>query len=163
MAVVTGWTKGIGRAIIERLASERFDIITCSRNLDELNSLRESVQNAYNVRVEVFAADLALGDQVRSFGRFVKDIQQPLDVLVNNVGNFIPRKVTEEREGSLDNIRVTSVLPGATRTPSWDGDELPEERFVKPKDIAASVFSAYSLSHRTVVEEILIQPQLGDF
>jgi short-subunit dehydrogenase len=59
-------------------------------------------------------------------------------------------------------IRVTAILPGATRTSSWDGVDLPDERFMKSEDVAETIFSAYSLSKRSVVEEILIRPQLGD-
>ncbi|WKN41392.1 SDR family oxidoreductase [Tunicatimonas pelagia] len=59
-------------------------------------------------------------------------------------------------------IRVTSVLPGATLTNSWAGSDLPEERFMPPEDIAEAVFSTYQLSDRTVIEEILMRPQLGD-
>jgi short-subunit dehydrogenase len=60
------------------------------------------------------------------------------------------------------NVRVTAVLPGATRTASWDGVDLPEDRFMRAEDVAETVFSAYSLSERSVVEEIIIRPQLGD-
>lgn len=59
-------------------------------------------------------------------------------------------------------IRVTAVLPGATKTSSWDETDLPASRFMKPEDVAESVYGAYSLSRNTVVEEILIRPQLGD-
>jgi short-subunit dehydrogenase len=60
------------------------------------------------------------------------------------------------------NVRVTAVLPGATRTASWDGVDLPEDRFMRAEDVAETVFSAYSISERSVVEEIIIRPQLGD-
>ncbi|WP_373496513.1 SDR family oxidoreductase [Aquiflexum sp.] len=60
------------------------------------------------------------------------------------------------------NIKVTSVLPGATFTASWEGVDIPEERFMKPKDVADSVWAAYNLSPNSVVEEIIIRPQLGD-
>jgi len=60
------------------------------------------------------------------------------------------------------NIRVTSILPGATLTNSWSGSDLPESRFMPPEDIAEVVLTAYRLSERTVVEEILMRPQLGD-
>ena len=60
------------------------------------------------------------------------------------------------------NVKVTAVLPGATKTASWEGVELPDERFIKPEDIADSIWNVYQLSDRTVVEEILIRPQLGD-
>src|SRR5687767_6041283 len=65
-------------------------------------------------------------------------------------------------ELKTDNIRVTAVMPGATRTRSWEGVDLPDERFMKIEDIAETIFSAYSLSGRSVVEEIIIRPQLGD-
>lgn len=59
-------------------------------------------------------------------------------------------------------IRVVSVLPGATLTASWEGVDLPPERFMPAEDVAAAVWDTYSLSPRTVVEEILLRPQLGD-
>jgi short-subunit dehydrogenase len=59
-------------------------------------------------------------------------------------------------------IRVTAVLPGATFTQSWLGTDLPEERFMKPADIAETIWSAYNLSGNTVVEEVIMRPQLGD-
>jgi short-subunit dehydrogenase len=59
-------------------------------------------------------------------------------------------------------IRVTAVMPGATKTRSWEGSGLPDSRFMKVADVAEAVFSAYSLSPNSVVEEIIIRPQLGD-
>ncbi len=59
-------------------------------------------------------------------------------------------------------IRVMSVLPGATRTGSWEGTDLPDERFIDPKDVALAVLNAHRVSSRSVVEEVLIRPQLGD-
>lgn len=60
------------------------------------------------------------------------------------------------------NIKVTSVLPGATYTASWEGVDIPEERFMKSADVAEAVWGAYNLSPYSVVEEIVIRPQLGD-
>lgn len=59
-------------------------------------------------------------------------------------------------------IRVTAVIPGATRTRSWDGSGLPDERFMKAVDIAESVYGAWSLSPGAVVEEIILRPMEGD-
>lgn len=59
-------------------------------------------------------------------------------------------------------IRVTSILAGATFTASWEGIDLPKERFMKPEDIAEAIYSAHALSKQTVVEEIVLRPQLGD-
>lgn len=65
----------------------------------------------------------------------------------------------ETREAGL---RVTAVIPGATFTRSWEGTGMPEDRFIPPEDVAAAVSHAYGMSSRTVVEEILMRPQLGD-
>lgn len=59
-------------------------------------------------------------------------------------------------------IRVTSVMPGATWTDSWMGSGLPEERFIPAADVAEAVFSAFGLSPSSVVEDLVIRPQLGD-
>ena len=70
-------------------------------------------------------------------------------------------RVVREETKTLG-LRVTALLPGATLTPSWDGVDLPEERFMPPEDIARALLDIYHLSDRTVVEEILLRPQLGD-
>lgn len=59
-------------------------------------------------------------------------------------------------------IRVMSVLPGATFTDSWAGVEIEEQRFMPADDIASSILNACNISRRSVVEEIIIRPQLGD-
>ncbi len=59
-------------------------------------------------------------------------------------------------------VKVTAVMPGATLTTSWAGAGLPEERFIKPIDVAKTIKAVYELSSSTDVEEIVIRPQLGD-
>jgi len=59
-------------------------------------------------------------------------------------------------------VKVTAILPGATLTASWEGTDLPEDRFMKATDVAATVWGAYTLSKSAVIEEILMRPQLGD-
>lgn len=70
-------------------------------------------------------------------------------------------KVLRE-ETKTQGIKVTAILPGATLTPAWDGVELPESRFIPADDVASTIYSAYTMSPSTVLEEILIRPQLGD-
>lgn len=72
----------------------------------------------------------------------------------------LARSIREETRPS--GVRVTTILPGATLTDTWAGTDQPEERFMKADDIAAAVVSAWAMSERTVVEEILLRPQLGD-
>lgn len=59
-------------------------------------------------------------------------------------------------------IRVTTLLPGATLTETWSGAGLPDERFIPAEDVARTVVHIANMSARTVVEEVLLRPQLGD-
>jgi short-subunit dehydrogenase len=230
LAVVTGGSQGIGRCIAERFAREGFDLVTCARKLPPLEAMKENMEKKYRNQVFIHTADMADREQIKSFTRFVLSLGRPIDVLVNNAGFYVPGKLTEEPEGTLEqmlagnvfsayyatrgladhfkarqaghifnicsvasirayvnggsygvakfallgfsktlreelkefNVRVTSILPGATKTSSWDGVAVEEGRFMKPEDVAEMVYAAYSVSPRSVVEEILIRPLLGD-
>lgn len=231
LIVVTGGTKGIGKAIIELFCANGFDAVTCSRNEQDLQDFKRSIEERfYNVTLYTFKADLSVRSQVAGFGSFVKEIGTVPEVLVNNTGVFIPGQVLEEEEGALEKmietnlysayhltrqlvhdmiaqhnghifnmcsvasimaysnggsysiskfamlgmskvlreelkdkgVRVTAVMPGATLTASWEGVDLPPERFMKPEDVAEACWSAYKMSPQSVVEEIIIRPQLGD-
>ncbi|WP_339923863.1 SDR family oxidoreductase [uncultured Cyclobacterium sp.] len=228
--LVTGGTKGIGKAIILEFAAKGFDIFTCSRNEEELEALKNEIEENFSaVKVYIKKADLSIKEETKGFAAFVKKIAVP-DVLVNNTGIFIPGSLHSELEENFEKtmhtnlfstyyltkaftedfmnrknghiftigsiagftayanggsyavskwamlgftkclrqemiphgVKVTSVLPGATYTASWEGVDLPESRFIDVADVAASVWSAYNLSPRSVVEEIVIRPQLGD-
>lgn len=62
-------------------------------------------------------------------------------------------------------IRVSCVYPGATLTPTW-GDisdmGLTETRLMRAEDVATAIVAAYQMSPNTVVEDIILRPQLGD-
>ena len=70
-------------------------------------------------------------------------------------------KVLRE-ETKASGIRVSCVYPGAAWTPSWQGSGVPEQRIMPAEDVARAFFDVYQLSRRTVIEEIVLRPQLGD-
>lgn len=228
--LVTGGTKGIGRAIIYRFAKEGFDIATCARNEHDLGNLKADLEAKFpEIKVLALVADLSKKEEVARFSAQVKGFCQP-DVLINNTGVFLPGSIYNEPEGNFElmmhtnlfsayylirefvpdmvkrksghifsmgsiagttayanggsyaiskwamlgmtkclreemkehQVKVTSILPGATYTASWEGVDLPVERFMKSEDVAESVWGAYNLSPQSVVEELIIRPQLGD-
>ena len=59
-------------------------------------------------------------------------------------------------------IRVCCVHPGATASPSWEGTGVGFERLMPAEDVARAFLDVYKLSRNTVVEEIVLRPQLGD-
>ncbi|MFY8021930.1 MAG: SDR family oxidoreductase [Bacteroidia bacterium] len=70
-------------------------------------------------------------------------------------------KVLREELKSFQ-IKVSSVLPGATLTNSWAGSDLPEERFMPAEDVAKIISTVQELSYSTNVEEIIMRPLAGD-
>ena len=97
LIVVTGGSKSIGRATIEKFMANGFDAVTCARTLDHLHQLRDSLQPRYpEGALHVHHADLSKTGDVKSFCQFVADLKRPVDVLVNNAGYFIPGKIVSE-------------------------------------------------------------------
>jgi short-subunit dehydrogenase len=231
LIVVTGGSRGIGRAIIEKFMEHGFDAVTCSRDRAHLDELQTFADEQYpEYKLYTFQADLTDINDVKKFCQFVSSLNHPIDVLVNNAGYFISGELISEPDDTLprmiganlysayhttrglvaqmargrgsyifnmcsiasfmaypnggsyaiskfallgfskclraelkeEGIRVSAVMPGATLTDSWAGSSYPDDRFVKPEDVADAVFGAYALSPRAVVEEIIIRPQLGD-
>ena len=60
------------------------------------------------------------------------------------------------------NVKVTAVMPGATRTNAWEGVEVPDSRLMQAEDVAKAIVGIIGLSDSAVIEEILMRPQLGD-
>ncbi len=72
----------------------------------------------------------------------------------------LARALREETKGS--GVGITTLLPGATETPSWHGSGVDSARLMPAEDIARVAVEVAGLSPRSVVEEILIRPDGGD-
>jgi len=59
-------------------------------------------------------------------------------------------------------VRVCCVHPGATWSPSWSVSGVKAERIMPAEDVARAFLDVYRLGRNTVVEEIVLRPQLGD-
>jgi NAD(P)-dependent dehydrogenase (short-subunit alcohol dehydrogenase family) len=81
-ALVTGASKGIGRACAEALAEEGCDVALVSRTAADLEKARAEIAAKHNVGVRVFALDLGDGKNVDKVAAECGDI----DILVNNAG-----------------------------------------------------------------------------
>ena len=81
-ALVTGASKGIGRACAETLAEEGVDVVLVSRTEADLEQARAEIAGKYNVGVGVFALDLSDSRNIDRLATECADI----DILVNNAG-----------------------------------------------------------------------------
>ncbi|PKD44689.1 SDR family NAD(P)-dependent oxidoreductase [Rhodohalobacter barkolensis] len=64
-------------------------------------------------------------------------------------------------ELQITNVGVTAINLGQTHSTSWDESSMSPERLINPTDVAKILVTLASLSPRSLVEEIIIQPQHG--
>ncbi len=102
-AVITGITKGIGRAIALRFAREGVSLIGCSRHQYDLDTMADQIRESFpGIDIHFVKADLSQPADVRSFGKAVLKITRAPAVLVNNAGIFKPGSIQDEEEGILE-------------------------------------------------------------
>jgi len=103
--VVTGGTKGIGKAIAELLLSEGHEVGICSRSLADIEDLIKVWRDKYpDTEASGYPCDMSLKPDIEHFAKKVLAEMGHIDVLVNNAGIFIPGEVLEEDEGALEKM-----------------------------------------------------------
>ena len=96
-AIITGATKGIGKAIAIKLAQNGYNLALCARNENDLLLLRNELSK-FNVDVFTMVTDCSLKADVLAFVAAVQKAFPKIDVLVNNVGVFLPGSLLDEND-----------------------------------------------------------------
>lgn len=86
IALITGATSGIGRAIALRLAEEKYDLIITGRRVERLTELRKEIEINYKVRVKDLSFDVTKYDEVTKAIESLDNSWANIDILVNNAG-----------------------------------------------------------------------------
>ena len=108
--VITGASKGMGKAIAAKFVSDKNNIFICARNERELaDTARELNQGAVNT-VKYFAADLSNKEGVLKFANWVRAQNKTIDILINNAGQFIPGSIFNEEEGTLEKMMAINLF-----------------------------------------------------
>ena len=116
-AIITGVTKGIGKAIAVTLAKSGYDIIGCARNEAELTAFEAEIKS-YGVNVLAIKADCSRKDEVLGFIEKAIAFAPEVDVLVNNVGVFNPGSLLDEEDDIFEtqqNININTTYYIAKR------------------------------------------------
>lgn len=102
--IITGATKGIGRAIAETFAQQGFQLALCARSTEDLINLKAELESKYATKILIFPADLSHKQQVLQFADFVKQHWQQAQILINNAGLFIPGALLTEPDDHLEKM-----------------------------------------------------------
>lgn len=86
-ALITGSSKGIGKAIAETFAKEGADLILFARSVDELNILKSELESTHGIAVDVYKVDVTnKEDLATAFADILQTKKKFFDILVNNAG-----------------------------------------------------------------------------
>src|ERR1700722_10760221 len=101
--VITGASKGIGRAIAEKFLSFGYEVAVCSRNSEHLFAMEDEISAMdYPGNLHTFACDVTDKQQLNQFYKHVNGKMGSIDILVNNAGIFEPGAIHNEEEGVFE-------------------------------------------------------------
>ncbi len=108
-AIVTGGSKGIGKAVIKALAASGFDVLTCARKFADLELLKADIEREFGTTLFIEKADLSIRSDIEDFYSAFESLHRPLDVLVHNAGTFAPGSILEEEIGVFEQLMDTNI------------------------------------------------------
>ena len=101
--VITGASKGIGKAVAEIFAAHGYDLFLCARGEATLYKTVEELTTKYPaITIKAKPFDCSKKEQAIAFGNWCLSAGTP-DVLVNNAGLYEPGSVYNEPDGTLEN------------------------------------------------------------
>ena len=104
VALITGGSKGLGKAMARGFAEAGADVAISSRHEEELKSgLAEILQNTGR-RGAYFVADMSKRDEVRRLAHAVLEKMGKVDILVNNAGTNIPQPIDQIKDEDWDRV-----------------------------------------------------------
>jgi short-subunit dehydrogenase len=100
--IITGASKGIGKAVADIFAANGYNLFLCSRGEVALYKTMEELLNKYpHVVIKAKPFDLSIKVQAQQFGEWCLGYGQPY-ILINNAGLFEPGSVYNEPDGVLE-------------------------------------------------------------
>jgi 3-oxoacyl-[acyl-carrier protein] reductase len=109
VAIVTGGTRGIGRAIALRLAAEGANVAISYRSNDETAEETAGALRAAGVKCEVFKGDVSSPGDVEALFKGVSDAFGRVDILVNNAGITRDNIMMRMKEEEFDDVLRTNL------------------------------------------------------
>ena len=122
LAVITGASGGIGYELAIQFAKNGYDLVLIARRQKILEQFAHELQQQYKIRVFPITLDLTIPESIETLYQQLKNLNQPVDVLINNAGfgyfSFFPESNINKTMQMLQ-LNITS-LTHLTRLVSKD-------------------------------------------
>ncbi|MGB4970465.1 MAG: SDR family oxidoreductase [Saprospiraceae bacterium] len=109
-AVITGASKGLGKAIAIALVQKGFNVFIHSRSEGDLDKVKQELL-ALNPKCKVFyfACDISNKDAIKALAISILSVFREVDILINNAGVYLPGTISAEPEGTLEQLLNTNL------------------------------------------------------
>ena len=102
--IITGGSRGMGKAMAFEFATAGAHIILCARNVDHLQKTKAEIVDKFpTCTIDVFSADLSVKKEVEGFADFCLNKFTP-DILINNAGTYTPGNTMEASDEDLNKM-----------------------------------------------------------
>ncbi len=108
VAIVTGASRGIGRAIAEHLAKGGCHVVCCARNADKLAEVVSAIESSGG-SAEARSVDVSKPDDLRAMVDAVAEAHGRIDVLVNNAGITRDTLLLRMDDEQFDEVIATNL------------------------------------------------------
>jgi NAD(P)-dependent dehydrogenase (short-subunit alcohol dehydrogenase family) len=112
-ALVTGGSKGLGKAMARGLARAGADVVISSRHADELRSALDEILQGTGRQGHFIVADMSRRNEVNSLARTALERMGRIDILINNAGTNVPQPIDGIDDATWDKvveINLNSVM-----------------------------------------------------
>jgi len=110
--IITGATQGMGKAIAVAFARKSFNLAICSRKITELEQLKsELLQINNSIKVMAKQADCSIKQEVLDFAGYAEQELGFINVIVNNVGMYIPSSILDDDDDAFGKLINTNLMP----------------------------------------------------
>ncbi len=108
LVVISGATSGIGYATAKEYAAHGARLLCLNRNKEKSEALREELERDYGVECRYLLGDLSNLQDIHRIANELRQLREPIDVLIHNAGAFLKKRVLTE-EG-MDKVYVVQYL-----------------------------------------------------
>lgn len=113
VALVTGGSKGLGKAMARGFAEAGANVVISSRHEDELRAASTEITAGLSARCETIVADMTDREDVARLAREAQQRFGQVDILVNNAGSNTPQpidQITDEAWDRIIELNLTSCM-----------------------------------------------------